>query len=62
MTLTKDILRPADICQMLGITRQTLTRWRTDGNFPPHIQLGERVVGWRRESIIAWMDERTCEK
>ena len=58
----KEFLRPMDVCAMFAITRTTLTRWRNNGSFPPAVKLGPATVGWRREAMERWMDERSCEK
>ena len=53
-------LTVAQVAQRLGITRDTLYRWRSAGLFPPHVKLRKHIlvhpddldtwlVGMRRE-------------
>ena len=52
------ILRPRETAAMIGVTRSTLCRWRSDGKFPPPLQLGPAAVGWTTETIEQWIKDR----
>lgn len=55
-----NILRPADICQILGIHISTLYRWMDEGIFTvPKIQIGSRAVGFRQSDFDEWLESRT---
>ena len=56
--MDKAILRQRDVLDLLGVSRATLTNWRNAGTFPPHIQLGPRIVAWRRADIEEWIASR----
>lgn len=52
----------ADISMLIGIGQRTLWRWIATGVFPkPDIRIGKRIVKWRRETVLAWLDQRTTD-
>lgn len=45
----------ADIAKLLGVTRLTIHRWLSQGEFPnPDIKF-KRTHRWKAESIDAWV-------
>lgn len=55
----QNILRPAQACQYLGISRTSLHYLHEqDPTFPRKIRLGARAVGWRRESLDSWLEAK----
>jgi prophage regulatory protein len=50
--------RPADICNLLRISRPTLWRLRRAGQFPAPVSLSKRSIGWRRADVEAWVGSR----
>ncbi len=52
------ILRAADVCRLLGVSNPCLYRMMKRGEFPRGIKLSVRVVGWKREDVLAWIEER----
>ena len=58
MTSGAQILRVVDVCEMLGISRQTLYHLRRDGDFPAAVPLRGRCIGWRLRDVEAWIDAR----
>lgn len=54
---TTMLLSTAQVTRLLGIGRQTLSRWVRDGEFPaPAIGGGSgRTKRWRREDIERWL-------
>ena len=55
------ILRVKDVCQRLRIGRSTLYIWLKERDFPPSIQLGPRIVGWRARDIDEWIERKAAE-
>lgn len=50
------LLRPAEACTYLGIGRTKLHYLsENDPDFPRKIRLSARCVGFRRESLDAWL-------
>ena len=48
-----------EICEILGVTRQTLFAWRhnrvpTIAKFPKAIKLGYRTLRWYEDDLIEW--------
>ena len=56
--MQKAILRTNEVCDLVGVGRPTLWRWRKAGTFPAPVRLGPRAVGWRAEDVQAWIDAR----
>ena len=51
------IIRPKELSEMIGVSRTSLWRFERDGNFPKHINLGVRSIGWRLSEIYIWMEQ-----
>lgn len=49
------MLTPAQVCQELGISAPTLTRWEANGTVPKGVVLGGKKR-WRRSVIEAVKD------
>ena len=52
------ILRPREVCEVLGLSRTTLWRRTRDGDFPPPIRLGANFIGWRSTDVEGWLQGR----
>ena len=52
------LVRPAPLCKRLGVSRATLHRWVTSGEFPRPVKIGRRAVAWSEEAISAWLAAR----
>lgn len=52
---SNQIVRPNQLAQDLGVSLCTLWRWRQQGKMPQPMQLGPRLVGWKRETIEEWL-------
>ena len=50
------ILRPKDVCQLLGISLSSLWRYRKEG-FPRPLAIGQRNIGWRESVVMEWVDK-----
>ena len=56
------ILRPKDVAEYIGISRGKISRiHELDPTFPPKITISTRRVGWRKESIDAWLKAKEAE-
>jgi predicted site-specific integrase-resolvase len=51
------LLTPALTGQVLGISPQTLARWRVEGKGPPFVKLGGRVA-YRQATLQSWIEGR----
>jgi predicted DNA-binding transcriptional regulator AlpA len=52
------LLTVTDVCKLLRISKPTLWRLRRSGNFPDPTTVTERIFGWRRAEIEAWLSSR----
>lgn len=52
------VLRPKEVCQLLGgIHISTLYRWMDEGKFPlDKVQLGPRAVGFKKSDVEAYIN------
>lgn len=50
------LIRVADVCELLGVSRTTIYRLRSEEAFPEPIKLGARAIRWRIDAIEAWRD------
>ena len=42
------------------VSKDTIWRWRRDGEFPAPYRLGGRTARWRLSEIEAWEAQCTC--
>ena len=50
-------MRPADVCDELGVVYSTLWRWVKAGRFPQPFRLGSRLA-WPRVEFEQWLESR----
>jgi predicted DNA-binding transcriptional regulator AlpA len=48
----------AEVREALGVSRSTLHRMRTDGDFPPPDRLSTNRVAWKLDTVLDWMAVR----
>lgn len=51
-----DLMTPSELCEYLGISRTTLTKWSKRSDFPRAVRPTQRTVFYRRSEIEAWLD------
>lgn len=51
------LVRPAVLAKLLGVSRTSLWAWRKAGTFPAPVRLGS-CVGWRLADVSRFLDER----
>jgi len=52
------ILRYEDLQNLFKISRSSINRWEKNNIFPKRIKIGVSGIGWKREEIKKWFDER----
>jgi prophage regulatory protein len=52
------LLTVSDVCRLLRISKPTLWRLRRSGDFPEPTTVTERIFGWRRSELDAWLESR----
>lgn len=59
---SKKMLRIAEICDWLNVSKSTIYKWVKDGNFPQPIILGDgdrsAASRWVEQEVIDWLEER----
>jgi prophage regulatory protein len=58
MHFKQPFVRQHQLAEALGVSTVTLWNWRKQGYLPEPTQLGPRFVGWRRDVINQWLDQR----
>lgn len=53
------ILRPAELAEMLGISKATLWRYTRRDDFPTKINLGDRAVGFRLADVEDYLNKQS---
>ena len=51
---TPAFMNTAELCELLGISRQAINTRYNNGRLPPPYRLGGRVALWRRSEVKAW--------
>ena len=51
-------LRLHEVLRLTGLSRSSLYRKVSAGEFPASVNLGERAVAWRYRDVRGWMDSR----
>lgn len=52
------IIRLSDVKRLTGLSRSSIYAYMKAGNFPKHVQLGQRSVGWYEHEVDAWVMSR----
>ncbi len=53
------LVRKAQLCKILGISRTTLWRLQTEGKLPPTVKVSSKIEGWRQSDLSEWMNTNT---
>lgn len=55
------IVRPAEACHILGVSRPTLWRMQKRGEIPPPLQISKGAVGWKLSTLSNLIAQREQE-
>lgn len=53
------LIRRADLPRYLPIAAQTAARWAVEGQGPPFIKVGRRLVAYRAGDLREWLKSQT---
>jgi prophage regulatory protein len=56
--MTTYILRLRDVILRTGLSRSTIYKYMSVGEFPKPLRLGSKAVGWRDSDIDEWIATR----
>lgn len=51
-------LRQSEVCKRVGVSRITLWRMESRGEFPPSVQISPGCVGWLESDVDDWIEDR----
>ena len=52
-----EVMTPAQAADMIGVTAETLFRWRKDACGPRYSQPNPRIVRYLRDDVVAFLKE-----
>ncbi len=52
------LLNVKEVSALLGVSRTTLHRLVSAGNFPKPVRVGKRASRWRQSEVLVWMETR----
>jgi predicted DNA-binding transcriptional regulator AlpA len=52
-----EVMTPGEAAEFLGVTTETLYRWRKDAWGPKYSQVNPRLVRYLRDDLVAWLKE-----
>ncbi|WP_274617009.1 helix-turn-helix transcriptional regulator [Vibrio furnissii] len=57
--MSRKILSPQEVCEMMNRSLSTLNRWWKAGRFPRPLQNQGRTWGWSADAIDDWLKRQT---
>ena len=54
----KQMLTVAEVCEILGVSRNTIATLTREDGFPGPVKIGRRANRWRVAEVAAWIDTR----
>lgn len=55
------LLKPAEVAEMLGVTKETLNVWRATKRYPlNYVKIGRNVL-YKLEDILKYIESRTVD-
>ena len=55
------LIRRADLPRYIPVATQTLARWACEGEGPPFVKVGRRLVAYRAGDLREWLRGQTRE-
>ncbi len=55
------LLRPKDMIDILGCSMAELYRKQNDDDFPPKFKISERIVGWKQQDVLEYINAHKVE-
>lgn len=59
--MSKKLLRRIEVESRTGLSRSTIYAWMAQGAFPRPVKLGARIVAWREDDVVSWLDSQSTE-
>ncbi|WP_420538678.1 helix-turn-helix transcriptional regulator [Mailhella massiliensis] len=55
---TFQFVRASALADILGVSKSTIWRWRTEGRLPDPFRLSNRVTVWNLEDVLAFVERK----
>jgi len=52
------IIRPAELAEILSVSKQTLWRMENRGDLPKRVKISKRAVGWLASDIREFLESK----
>jgi len=52
------LIRLKEVIEVTGVSKSTIYRWMSEGEFPKQIPLGKRSSAWVKEEVVSWINQR----
>jgi prophage regulatory protein len=59
---TPQLISLNEAARLTSLSRTAINRWRSAGQFPVAVQLGDRRVAFVRAEVIAWIEARIAQR
>ena len=56
-----DLLDTGQAAALLNVSDRTLEAWRCRGEGPPFIRIGHRLIGYARNDLENWLNQRRLD-
>ena len=58
MNIQQEFIRLNVVQEITSLSKSTIYRLISEGNFPKQVQIGKRAVIWVRSDITAWINQK----
>jgi len=58
----RPMLRMAAVAKMIGVNKSTIYRWMEREQFPQPINLGDSVIAFFEDEVVAWQKDREAQR
>lgn len=57
MKIKESLLTTQQVAEIIGISPDTIARYRRQGNGPKYLRLGNNLIRYRRSDVEEWLDK-----
>jgi predicted DNA-binding transcriptional regulator AlpA len=55
--VAEKLLKESEVAQWLGVSPRTIQGWRQRRKGPPHVVVSSRLIRYREDEILKWLNE-----
>ena len=52
------LMKLPEVLHVTALSRSTVYRKMSSGDFPPQVRVGQRAVAWRERDVVEWLESR----